>query len=79
MSVLFPVISVCVCVGMCEGGSDEAAAEYNGRAARLHSYRRAARHCPQQDGGTLQRRSEQGQRLTPRSFTIRIPFFAIET
>ncbi len=65
---------MCVCVGVCEGGSDEAAAEYNEWAARLHSHRRAARHCTQQDGGTLQRRSEQGLRLTPRSLFFLFPF-----
>ncbi len=69
---------VCVCLGVCEGGSDEAAAEYYWWAARFHSYRRAARHCPQQDGGTLQRRSEQGQRLTSLSLFFLFPF-AIET
>ncbi len=63
-----------VCLGVCEGGSDEAAAEYNWWAARLHSHRRAARHCPQQDGGTLQRRSERGQRLTPWSLFSVFPF-----
>jgi len=50
----------CTFEGMREGGRDEAAAEYNGRAARLLSHRRAAPHCAQQDGRALQRPSEQG-------------------